>query len=87
MAWLLPKSLKMQMFRDRVRRVAGDFSINIVASIIYTFARQIVVFPILAARLPDDIYGTLLTVIGLTNVCTALVGSSLNNIRLVQNNL
>lgn len=87
MAWLLPKSLKMQMFRDRVRRVAGDFSINILASIIYTFARQIVVFPILAARLPDDIYGTLLTVIGLTNVCTALVGSSLNNIRLVQNNL
>lgn len=75
------------MFRNKFGRIAGDFSINILASIFYTFARQIVVFPILAARLSDDIYGTLLTVIGLTNVCTALVGSSLNNIRLVQNSL
>ena len=66
-------------------RITGDFSVNILASEIYTFARQIVVFPLLAARLPEDTYGTLLTVTGLVNVCTALVGSSLNNIRLVQN--
>ena len=70
---------------NQLKRITGDFAINILASVIYTFARQIVVFPILAARLSDADYGTLLTVAGLANVCTALVGSSMNNIRLVQN--
>lgn len=69
---------------SKASRITGDFVINILSSIIYTFARQIVVFPILAARLTDADYGTLLTVTGLVNVCTALVGTSLNNIRLVQ---
>ena len=69
----------------RFTRITGDFAINILASVIYTFARQIVVFPLLAARLSDGDYGTLLTVVGLANVCTALVGGTLNNIRLVQN--
>lgn len=66
-------------------KVTGDFLINILASVIYTFARQIVVFPLLAARLGEADYGTLLTVTGLVNVCTAIVGNSLNNVRLVQN--
>lgn len=68
-----------------ITHITSDFAINILASIIYTFARQIIVFPLLASRLPEDAYGTLLTVIGLVNICTALVGNTLNNIRLVQN--
>ena len=76
---------KIEFFKKQAIRVTGDFIINILASIIYTFARQIVVFPMLAARLTDGDYGTLLTVTGLANVCTALVGSSLNNLRLLQN--
>lgn len=67
-----------------IKRITGDFTISILASVIYTFARQIVVFPLLADRLTEADYGTLLTVVGLANVCTALVGSSMNNIRLVQ---
>jgi len=74
-----------QTMRNRITRISGDFALNILASVIYTFARQIVVFPLLAARLPEDSYGTLLTVVGLVYVCTALLGGSLNNIRLVQN--
>jgi len=69
----------------KIARIGGDFAINILASVIYTFARQIVVFPILAARLSEGDYGTLLTVTGLANVCTAIIGNSLNNIRLIQN--
>ena len=76
---------KKELFKKQAARITGDFVINILASVIYTFARQIVVFPLLAARLTDGDYGTLLTVTGLANVCTALVGSSMNNIRLVQN--
>lgn len=70
---------------NKLTRISGDFAINILASVIYTFARQIVVFPMLAARLTDADYGTLLTVAGLANVCTAMVGNALNNIRLIQN--
>lgn len=70
--------------RGKASRITGDFVLNILASLVYTFARQIVVFPLLASRLTDADYGTLLTVIGLANVCTALVGTALNNIRLVQ---
>lgn len=70
---------------DRIKSISGDFIISIAASVIYTFARQIVVFPLLAARLTDADYGTLLTVAGLANVCTVLIGNSLNNIRLIQN--
>lgn len=69
---------------SRLRRISGDFFINILASVIYTFARQIVVFPLLAARLTETDYGTLLTVAGLANVCTAMIGGSLNNIRLIE---
>jgi len=76
---------KNRRFQQQAARITGDFVINILASVIYTFARQIVVFPLLAARLTDGDYGTLLTVTGLANVCTSLVGNSLNNIRLVQN--
>ena len=75
----------MLNFSNKITRVSGDFSINILASVIYTFARQIVVFPMLAARLTDADYGTLLTVVGLANVCTAMVGNTLNNISLIQN--
>jgi len=74
----------MEIKKEAVKRTSKDFILSILASLVYTFARQIVVLPILAARLPDAEYGTLLTVIGLVNVVTALVGGSLNNIRLVQ---
>ena len=74
------------MLNRKLGRISADFSVNILASVVYTFARQIVVFPILAARLSDADYGMLLTVVGLANVCTSLIGNSLNNIRLVQNN-
>ena len=59
---------------NRLRRISGDFIISILASVIYTFARQIVVFPLLAAHLTDADYGTLLTVAGFANVCTAMTG-------------
>lgn len=69
---------------SKIKRATGDFILSVLASLIYTFARQIVVLPILAARLSEGDYGTLLTVIGLVNVANALVGGTLNNVRLVQ---
>lgn len=79
------ENMGMSLEKKRFTRVTGDFLLNIIASVVYNFARQIVVFPLLASRLSDTDYGTLLTVVGLVNVCNALVGVSLNNIRLVQN--
>lgn len=77
--------MHLSLCHDLYARIYGDFVISILASVIYTFARQIVVFPLLAARLTEADYGTLLTVVGLANVCTAMIGSSLNNIRLIEN--
>lgn len=79
-------SEKLSFFRSKLSAVTGDFALNILASVINTFARQIVVFPILAACLPDAEYGTVLTVVGLVNVLAALVGGTMNNIRLIRNN-
>lgn len=81
------KFLNKFCFQQRFARISKDFVINISASLIYTFARQIVVFPLLASRLSDRDYGTLLTIVGLATVCTTLVGNSLNNLRLIQNSL
>ena len=77
----------MRFFRKSAGRVTKDFLVSILSSVVYTFARQIIVFPLLAYRLTEDTYGTLLTVIGLANVCTALLGSCLNNLRLIRNSL
>lgn len=74
----------MTDYPKRLKRISRDFLINIFASIVYTFARQIVVFPLLAMRLSDANYGKLLTVMGFCNVCTAMIGSTLNNIRLIE---
>lgn len=71
--------------RGKIAHITGDFIINILASVVYTFARQIVVFPLFARRMTEADYGTLLTVVGLATICTTLVGNSLNNIRLIQN--
>jgi O-antigen/teichoic acid export membrane protein len=78
---------KLASLRGKTIRIAGDFVLNIIASAVYTFARQLVVFPLLAARMSDADYGTLLTVSGLVNIATAIVGVTLNNVRLIQNSL
>jgi len=69
---------------SKLFRIAKDYALSVIASVIYTFARQIVVFPFLAEHLTEADYGTMLTVVGLVNVFTALVGGTLNNIRLIR---
>lgn len=75
---------RFSFLRAKIASITGDFALSILASIIYTFSRQIVVFPLLAARLSATDNGTVLTVIGLVNVFVALVGGTLNNIRLIK---
>lgn len=75
---------RFSFLRSKFSAITGDFALSILASIIYTFSRQIVVFPLLAVRLSEADYGTVLTVIGLVNVFVALVGGTLNNIRLIK---
>lgn len=77
-------SQRFGFLRSKFASISGDFLLSILASVIYTFARQIVVFPLLAAKLTDADYGTTLTVVGLVNVFVALVGGTLNNIRLIR---
>lgn len=73
------------MKKLQLKSITSDFSINILSSLVYTAARQLVLFPILAAKLPADQYGEVLTITGIANIIVSLLGNSLNNIRLVQN--
>lgn len=75
---------KISLNGSKLFRMMKDYALSVIASMIYTFARQIIVFPLLAAHLTDADYGTMLTVVGLVNVFTALVGGTLNNIRLIR---
>lgn len=77
--------IKIPFLKAKLKNITSDFGLSILASIINTFARQIVVFPILALRMTDTYYGTVLTVVGLINVIAALVGGTLNNIRMIKN--
>lgn len=74
------------IYQNKIRHLAGDFMFSIIASVVYAFARQIVVFPVLAFRLSETANGTFLTVIALVSIYGVVVANTLNNIRLIEDN-
>lgn len=74
----------IRQYSSQIRNVSSNFILSILATVINTIARQIVVFPLLAYRLSESDNGTFLTVIALSNVYSLVVGNTLNNIRLIE---
>ncbi|MEG1657144.1 MAG: hypothetical protein RR292_06680 [Christensenellaceae bacterium] len=68
-------------------RIASDFGLNIIASAVTVIALQLIVFPYLAKINTAEVYGVLLTIVGIVNVLIGVFGNSLNNVRLVQERL
>ena len=60
-----------------------DFLLNIIASLVYTGAMQLVVYPRLASALSAAEYGEMLTVMGLVNIVVLAFGNNLCNARLL----
>lgn len=69
------------------KTIYKDFFINILASGIVTCVLQILVYPVLGQTFNIKDYGLLLTIMGLVNIIASAFGNSLNNTRLLKNNL
>ncbi|WP_411337981.1 lipopolysaccharide biosynthesis protein [Ruminococcus gauvreauii] len=71
--------------QKKFKKVGTDFLYNIFASGIVTGIMQLLLYPVINKILGDIKYGNILTVMGIINTTSAVVGLSLNNIRLVNN--
>lgn len=60
-----------------------DMALNVFGSFLLTAAIQLVCYPFLALYYDADYYGTILLLIGVLNMVSGLLSSSLNNSRLV----
>ena len=67
------------------KKVTIDIGLNIIASSLPTLALQLLIFPLIAASVSEDDYGLILTIVGIVNVVAGVIGSSLNNTRLIHN--
>lgn len=68
------------------KNILKDFIINILASGIVTMILQVIIYPVFGQKLDIEMYGMLLTTMGLVNVIASALGNSLNNVRLLKNN-
>ena len=66
------------------KKMVGDFGYNILATAIATIVLQLVVYPYLAAGFSAEVYGQLLTIMGIANIFLVSFGGGLNNVRLIQ---
>ncbi len=71
--------------KDKIVRYAKDFSLRISASVLTTFANQIVLLPVLASIFSSSEYGKILTIVGIKNIISGTLGNSLQSTRLVVN--
>lgn len=71
--------------KNKIVRYVKDFGLRISASVLTTFANQIVLLPMLASMFSSSEYGTLLTIVGVKNIISGTLGNSLYSTRLVVN--
>lgn len=67
-----------------IKKISSDLILNIIASFIMTGVSQIVVYPFLSNKLGSMAFGSLLTLMGLSNAIGVIFGNSLNNIKLLK---
>lgn len=64
-------------------KMLNDFILNILASVILTFANQILAYPYISRMVSIDEYGLILTTMGIINVIGVSLGNPLNNTRIL----
>lgn len=69
-----------------VRKMSSDFVLGFLATALVTAVMQILLYPLINRMIGNVAYGDFLTVIGLVNTVQAVIGSTLNNIRLIHEN-
>lgn len=61
-----------------------DLSLNILSNILVIGIAQLVIYPMLAKHLGDNKFGVFLSIIGIQNLITSVLGGALNNTRLIR---
>ncbi|MGX7366471.1 lipopolysaccharide biosynthesis protein [Enterococcus casseliflavus] len=68
------------------KKFVTDVILNIIASLLLTSILQIIVLPVISARVYQDTFGEILTLQGISNAIGVMFGASLNNILLIKAN-
>lgn len=68
------------------KRFLLDIFINILSSASVALILQFLVYPIISKKLDKNSFGEILTIMGVINIISVMLGNSLNNIRLIVNN-
>lgn len=74
----------MQSGESIIKKISGDFILNFIASAVVTAVMQLLMYPLINRVVGNIIYGNFLTIIGIINTISAVVGTTLNNIRLIR---
>ncbi len=70
-----------------MKKFIRDSILNIVATLVVTISLQIIILP-LASKYESDIeFGNIISILAIINSLSALIGSSLNNLRLINSEL
>lgn len=67
----------------KYKSIVIDFGLNFIASFMLTVVTQFVLFPYVARTHNSDVYGIILSLMGIANTIVGTVGGSLNNTRLI----
>ncbi|EHK2407009.1 hypothetical protein QTI93_11845 [Clostridium perfringens] len=70
----------------KTKKIFLDIILNLIGSFFVTGVSQLIVYPFLANRLGENSFGSMLTLIGLSNVIGVVLGNSLNNVKILNNN-
>lgn len=70
-----------------IKKIFVDFVLNLFSSFLPLFALQFLIQPYVARAIGADRYGSLLLVLGILNIGVGVFGSTLNNARLIDNQL
>lgn len=80
---MLLKKHREGMYKIMKKKVYNDFFLNIIASLLLTFATQIIAFPLTSSLVSVKKYGEILTLIAFMNIFAVTFGNTLNNSRLL----
>ena len=69
-----------------IKKYTIDFGLATLASVVTTVVTTLLINPILAKTYDISSYGSILTICGYVAIVSSMVGNSLNNVRLIENN-
>ena len=75
--------MKMQI--KKYKKIILDIVLNITATAIPLIILQLVVLPLIATKMSDELYGFTLTIISTITIIASSLGNALNNVRLIKN--